>query len=193
MPRKPPPPVVTAKRVRGPNRAPHQLTRREAARIETQRRRAVLAAACAKEGITVGTRGPIPGMPAGAVGRPPEAKTKIDRTLFESALRCQCSQVGIARQFGVDAQTLADWCVETYGATFADLAVWFGELGHNSIRVAHYNRAVMGDMRAIEWWGKQYMGQSDKVDNTVRPGIPEEDRTQMWSSPDGKRTLIFQP
>lgn len=100
-----------------------------------------------------------------AVGQIKQAQSKIDEKQFEQLCKMQCTEMEIASFFDVSKDTLIRWCKETYGVDFATIYSQKKEGGKIAIRRFQLQQAEKNPTMAI-WLGKQYLGQTDKIENT---------------------------
>jgi len=104
----------------------------------------------------------------------------IDKTQFETLCSMMCSQEEICAVFNVSDETLRNWCKENYGETVEKVASRFRNVGKSSLRRTQFKLAEKNTQMAI-WLGKQYLNQTDKIENTseerivVVNDIPESD------------------
>lgn len=115
-------------------------------------------------------------------------RKKIDKKEFESLLVIQCSLAEVTAYFdhkldGCSEDTIERWCKRTYKKSFADVAAQKRECGKISIRRAQF-RMMEKNPTALIWASKQYLGQSDKVEQTVAV-ISDETREQVSRLLDG--------
>lgn len=95
-------------------------------------------------------------------GRPQKT---IDQAEFEKLCGLQCTHDEICGWFGVCADTLESWCKRTYGKdmTFSKVFAEKRSTGKISLRRAQFRLAEKNAAMAI-FLGKQYLGQSEKVE-----------------------------
>ena len=105
------------------------------------------------------------------LGRP---KKQIDKDQFEKLCGMQCTEVEIAAFFDCDVSTLARWCKSTYKRTFDEVSKKKAAIGKISLRRTQWKQAENSTRMAI-WLGKQYLGQTDKVETTINE-ISEDQR-----------------
>lgn len=104
----------------------------------------------------------------------------IDKAQFETLCSIMCSQEEICAVFNVSDFTIRNWCNETYGETFEKVADRFRNVGKSSLRRTQFKLAEKNTQMSI-WLGKQYLGQTDKIENTneerivIVNDIPESD------------------
>jgi len=96
-------------------------------------------------------------------GRP---KKRIDKDQFEKLCGIQCTEQEIASFFDCDISTLSRWCKQTYACTFEDISKKKASIGKISLRRTQWKQAERSERMAI-WLGKQYLGQTDKMEATV--------------------------
>ncbi|HCW08692.1 MAG TPA: hypothetical protein DGG95_15140 [Cytophagales bacterium] len=90
-------------------------------------------------------------------GRP---EIPIDEAEVEKLAMMQCSQEEIAAFFGVS--------VDTIYRRFADTLKRGSALGRMSMKRQLYKKVQDGELGAIVWWGKNFAGMSDKVEQKVQ-------------------------
>lgn len=101
-----------------------------------------------------------------AKGQIKQAQVKIDQEIFENLCKIQCTEEEIYSWFGVSKETLIRWCKNTYGSDFATAFKNLSNQGKISLRRAQIKKATTGkmDTTMLIWLGKQYLGQTDKVE-----------------------------
>jgi len=106
----------------------------------------------------------MPKKPTGnPIGRPPK---NIDQKTFENLCKIQCTEREIAGIFECDIDTVNNWCKRTYNTTFSDTYKMFSDQGKASLRRLQMKLAEKNAGMAI-FLGKQYLGQTDRVEQTV--------------------------
>ena len=98
------------------------------------------------------------------MGRP---EKEIDKEQFEKLCGLQCTQVEISGWFHISADTLDRWCKRTYKKTFADVFREKRQSGCISLRRKQMETALGGNITMLIFLGKQYLGQSDKIEQDV--------------------------
>lgn len=95
-------------------------------------------------------------------GRP---KKNIDKDQFEKLCKLQCTIDEVCGFFEVCPDTLEKWCKKTYGRgmTFSKVFQEKRAGGMISLRKAQFKLAEKSPAMAI-WMGKQYLGQTDKLE-----------------------------
>lgn len=107
-------------------------------------------------------------------GRP---KKEIDQTQFEKLCAICCTQKEIADFFDCSIDTINRWCKRTYKLTFADTYEKKSAPGKISLRRWQFKAAEAGNTSLLIFLGKQYLGQSDRVetenknDNTININV----------------------
>lgn len=108
----------------------------------------------------------------GKGGRP---RKELDVKLFETLCLYQCTQEEIAAKMEMDADTLALRVKEVYGKRFSEVFKEKKKAGTISLRAAQFQKAIKEKNPTMQiWLGKQYLGQTDKIDASVqlqRPAI----------------------
>ena len=107
-------------------------------------------------------------------GRP---RKEIKKDAFEKLCQMQCTEKEICGWFGVCEDTLNAWCKRTYGKNFTDTYKIYSQDGLISLRRHQFKLAEKYPAMAI-FLGKQYLGQSDRVSQTITT-VSEETRFQM--------------
>lgn len=98
----------------------------------------------------------------------------IDRDQFEKLCLLQCTQSEIADFFNISVDTVNAWCNRTYGCNFSEIYNKRTNIGKISLRRTQWKQAQNSTRMAI-WLGKQYLGQSDKMETTITE-IDEDQR-----------------
>lgn len=107
-------------------------------------------------------------------GRP---RKEIDKAEFESLCAIQCTLAEVQAFFdfklgGCSDETIERWCKATYGKTFGEVIKEKKAIGRISLRRTQFRLAENNPTMAI-FLGKNYLGQSDKVEQTVTAINPE--------------------
>lgn len=105
-----------------------------------------------------------------AGGRPRKA---ISKTQFESLCKIQCTQDEICAVLDVCIDTLDKWCWETYDESFSNIFNQKRQGGKTSLRRKQWLMAEHNPTMAI-WLGKQFLGQRDNKDLTIKQKIDIE-------------------
>lgn len=91
---------------------------------------------------------------------------EIDQKTFENLCAIQCTEEEIAGVFECDVNTLNAWCKRTFGDTFSEVYKKHSQKGKASLRRMQYKLAEKNPGMAI-FLGKNWLGQTDKVEQTV--------------------------
>ena len=94
------------------------------------------------------------------MGRP---QKEINQKQFESLCAIQCTQEEICSVLDVDDKTLTNWCKETYNMSFSEIFAQKRAGGKASLRRNQWRLSETNPTMAI-WLGKQYLGQSDHIE-----------------------------
>lgn len=94
-------------------------------------------------------------------GRPKKyAKWSVLNELI--ARRCTCEECAVT--MGVSPDTIVRRIKETFGLTFAEYYRIKSQLGTASLRSTQFKLAEEGNVTMLIWLGKNWLGQTDKVD-----------------------------
>ena len=93
-------------------------------------------------------------------------KKEIDQKQFEGLCALQCTGEEICDWFGVSDRTLDAWCKRTYRASFSEVFRQKRGKGKISLR-RHQMRLAEKNASMAIWLGKQYLGQTDKPEESV--------------------------
>ena len=93
-------------------------------------------------------------------GRP---RVEIDKVEFEKLCALQCTIDEVCAWFDISRKTLESWCKRTYNGSFSTVFEQKRVTGKISLRRAQFQLAQKNASMAI-FLGKNYLGQSDKVD-----------------------------
>ena len=77
----------------------------------------------------------------------------------------QCTKDEMCAIFQIDEGTLTKWCKEVYGVGFSDIYKSKSSTGKMSLRRQQFKSAEAGNITMQIWLGKQYLGQTDKVES----------------------------
>ena len=97
-------------------------------------------------------------------GRP---AIEIKEDQFESLCNLQCTLTEIAGFFKCSEDTIENWCKRTYKATFSECYKKYSQGGKISLRREQWKLAQKGNASMLIWLGKQWLGQTDKVEQTT--------------------------
>lgn len=106
----------------------------------------------------------------------------IDKGIFEGLCKIQCTKKEIAGVLRVTLATIDRFCEYTYGMQFKEVFDMYSADGHSSLRRAQYDNAIDHNNPIMQiWLGKQYLHQTDKVEETnvdriiFSSDVPEDD------------------
>lgn len=97
-------------------------------------------------------------------GRP---KKEIDIKQFENLCELMCTEEEIAGWFNCSVDTIERWCKREYKVTFAEIFKRLSSKGKLSLRRAQFRIAENGNATMAIWLGKQYLGQSDRPEESI--------------------------
>lgn len=104
-------------------------------------------------------------------------KKEFNQKQFEAMCAIQCTEEEICGIFDCDDVTLNRWCKDTYGKRFSEVYKQKRQGGKMSLRRKQWEMAGKNPTMAI-WLGKQWLGQTDKVEQTVAV-ISDETRDEI--------------
>ena len=104
-------------------------------------------------------------------------KKEFNQKQIEAMCAIQCTEEEICGIFDCDDVTLNRWCKDTYGKRFSEVYKQKRQGGKMSLRRKQWEMAGKNPTMAI-WLGKQWLGQTDKVEQTVSV-ISEETRNEV--------------
>ena len=100
------------------------------------------------------------------LGGRPSKLPLIDKGHFEGMCKIQCTKDEMCAIFQVDEKTLTKWCEETYKLSFSDAYKKLSSTGKMSLRRQQFKSAENGNVTMQIWLGKQWLGQTDKVESS---------------------------
>lgn len=92
---------------------------------------------------------------------------EINKEQFESLCNLQCTVEEIAGFFKYSVDTIERWCKRTYNTSFAEAYKTYSQGGKISLRREQWKLAQKGNASMLIWLGKQWLGQTDKVEATT--------------------------
>ena len=98
------------------------------------------------------------------LGGRPSKLPLINKEHFEGMCRIQCTKDEICGILDIDEGTLTKWCKETYNSGFSDIYKKKSSTGKMSLRRQQFKSAENGNVTMQIWLGKQYLGQTDKIE-----------------------------
>lgn len=100
-------------------------------------------------------------------------KIELNKDEFEGLCRLQCTREEICGWFHVDHKTLDRWCRDTYHQKYSPVYKEMAQAGRISLRRAQFRMAEKSAVMAI-FLGKQYLGQSDTMTQTITDEMSEK-------------------
>lgn len=94
-------------------------------------------------------------------------KKEVDKKQFESLCGLHCTKQEICDFFDLTDKTLEKWCKRTYKKGFSEIYKQKKSLGNLSLRRKQMEVANNGNVAMLIFLGKNYLGQTDKVEQTV--------------------------
>lgn len=101
------------------------------------------------------------------LGGRPSKLPLIDEEQFKSMCEIQCTKDEICAILKIDEKTLTKWCNQTYSMGFSDVYKKLSSTGKMSLRRQQFKSAENGNVTMQIWLGKQYLGQTDKVEEKI--------------------------
>lgn len=96
--------------------------------------------------------------------------SKIDWDKVDNMCAIQCTGEEIAGVLDIDYDTLQRACKREKGMGFAEHFKQKSGAGKMSLRRKQYSVAMDGNPTMLVWLGKNWVGQSDKVEATIDAG-----------------------
>ncbi len=93
-------------------------------------------------------------------------RKEINKTEFERLCGLQCTKIEICDWFDITDKTLESWCRREYKKGFSEIFSEKRSKGKISLRRAQFQLAMKSPAMAI-FLGKNYLGQSDKIEQVV--------------------------
>lgn len=106
------------------------------------------------------------------MGRPRVKFDEKDWLLFEILCKAQCSKDEIAAHFFIDEDTLNRLVKKKYKKTFSVVFQQKRKAGFSSLRAKQYQKAMEGVPALLIWLGKQWLKQTDKLEQTIANDEP---------------------
>ncbi len=113
---------------------------------------------------------------------------EIKKEQFESLCNLQCTLDEIAGFFKCSSDTIERWCKRTYNESFAECYKKHSQNGRISLRREQWKLAQKGNCSMLIWLGKQWLGQTEKIDANVKDDHRNEMAEFMEAIKDGKLT-----
>jgi hypothetical protein len=102
------------------------------------------------------------------MGRP---RIEIDFKEFDKLCGLQCTLEEIAGWFNCSVDTIENRVKEVHGVTFSEYYSQKRSSGKISLRRKQYEAAMAGNTALLIWLGKQYLGQSDKQEQSINHNV----------------------
>jgi len=83
---------------------------------------------------------------------------------FQALCEIQCTAVEVCSVMGVCEETLNRLCEDQLGMRFSEYIKSESAGGRTSLRRMQWDAARQGNPTMLVWLGKQYLGQSDKLE-----------------------------
>jgi hypothetical protein len=93
-------------------------------------------------------------------------RKNIDMAQFKKLCELSCTLTEIAGFFEVSEDTIERWCLREMKESFAECFKRHNARGKISLRRYQFKMAEHNPAMAI-WLGKQYLGQTEKIEQTV--------------------------
>ena len=99
------------------------------------------------------------------LGGRPSKLPLINKEHFEGMCKIQCTKDEMCGIFNVHEETLTKWCHQEYSMGFSDIYKKLSSTGKMSLRRQQFKSAENGNVTMQIWLGKQWLGQTDKVES----------------------------
>lgn len=113
-------------------------------------------------------------------------RVEISEDQFKKLCGIQCTLQEIAGFFDCSEDTIENWCKRTFKEGFSDCYKKYSQDGRISLRREQYKLAMKGNCSMLIWLGKQYLGQSEKIDANVKDDHKKEMAEFMEAIKGGK-------
>lgn len=107
-------------------------------------------------------------------------RIEIDKEQFEKLCAMHCTLSEIAGWFKCSEDTIERWCKREYSESFAEVYKKQSAQGNISLRRLQFKQAEKSTAMAI-WLGKQWLGQTDKVETESSINVELEKNAQEVS------------
>lgn len=119
------------------------------------------------------------------IGRP---RKDIEEKLFDQLIQLPLIKSDIAHAFGCSEDTIENYVKARFQTTFSELQAEKRQLFRKNILGKQYELAMKGNVALLIWLGKQYLGQSDKIEqkqdiNIAKPMSSQEALEVIKSDP----------
>lgn len=95
----------------------------------------------------------------------------IEKETFEKLCGIHCTLLEISDWFGCSEDTIERWCKREYKETFAEVFKKKSSRGNMSLRRLQWQSAENGNITMQIWLGKQWLGQTDKIETSNETNI----------------------
>lgn len=103
---------------------------------------------------------------AGAYEKAKKMPKYINAEQFENMCSILCTQQEICHILRLEYEEVDEWCKHTYGCNFPKAHAMISDGGRMSLRRKQFKKAVEDeDTRMLIWMGKQFLGQSERVES----------------------------
>lgn len=92
----------------------------------------------------------------------------IDWEVFDKLCGFQCTIQEIASWFDMSVDSVERRILENFGMKFAEVAEEKRGKGRVSLRRAQFQAALAGNTALLIWLGKQYLGQTEKIQQQIQ-------------------------
>lgn len=92
----------------------------------------------------------------------------VDWETVDGMMAIQCTGEEIAGVLGCDYDTLVRAIKREKDCTFAEYFAQKSADGKMSLRRTQYNAALEGNATMMVWLGKQWLGQTDKIESSIK-------------------------
>lgn len=116
-------------------------------------------------------------------GRP---QINLDRTQFENLCFMQCTLEEIAGFFRVNEKTVMRWCKREYGESFGNVYKRASAGGKTSLRREQWKAAKKGNTTMLIWLGKQWLGQTERIEQKTETTVTEGNQVIAYVPDDGR-------
>ena len=97
-------------------------------------------------------------------GRPKVEWNETQWEQFQALCEIQCTAVEVCSVMGVCEETLNRLCEDRFDMRFSEYIKSEAAGGRTSLRRMQWDAARQGNPTMLVWLGKQYLGQSDKLE-----------------------------
>lgn len=122
-------------------------------------------------------------MMAKKTGRP---LIEIDKTQFENLCFMQCTLEEIAGFFRVNEKTIMRWCKREYNDSFGNVYKRASAGGKTSLRREQWKAAKKGNITMLIWLGKQWLGQTERIEQKSETVVTEGNQVIAYVPDDGR-------